>query len=478
MTDLKEKLRYGEFLRQNGRLEESVRMCNEVLNEKLDDPEAIFLFGRNMISAGKYGIAHTLYMQFLRLKPNVAAGWNNLGYCYQEAGMMDEAERCFRRTLKLEADDSTALTNLGLIHLNRCETQAAIEYGLKSLKLNPESHKTRHNLGMAYLMESRWKEGWENFEASVGYDFDRNERCYKDEPRWDGEKGKVVVAYGEQGLGDEISFASCIPDLIDDCKETVVECDERLQGLFARSFPKASVYGTRYKETIDWMDRHKLDGRIAFGSLPKHYRNRTEDFPGTPYLVADPERRIQWRALLASISDKPKIGISWQGGMIKTGKLHRSVSLEAMMPILRQDATFVSLQYRDAMTEVKQIEEMYGIQVHHWPRAIEARDYDETAALVAELDMVISVTTAVIHLSGALGVPCLVLTPRRPRWFYGMDGESLPWYKSVQIIRQKKASDWLDPINEAAYRLRTVINGKRNGDIELHGVDERSRRVA
>lgn len=473
-----EKLGQAEFLRSNGRIDECMRLCNEVLNEKIDTPEAIFMIGRCFLDLGKHGIAHSLYMQFLRLKPNVAPAWNNLGRSYMECNQLDEAERCFKRALKLEPQDGVAMSNLGLVHLNRCESKAAIDWSQKAITITPEFRAARHNLGLAYLMEQNWGPGWDNFESSVGYNADRKERIYGEEVRWDGDKGKTVIAFGEQGLGDEISFASCLPDFIRDCKEAVIECDSRLQGLFQRSFPSASVYGTRFVEVIDWANRHRLQGRVAFGSLPKFYRRATEDFPGQPYLVADPQRRIQWRALLDSLGTKKKIGISWQGGLNKTGKSRRSINLESLLPVLRQDATFVSLQYKNAAEDVKVIEEMYGIKIHHWPQCVEAKDYDETAALVAELDMVISVTTAVIHLSGALGIPCLVLTPKSPRWFYGLNGDSLPWYKSVHLIRQKRAGDWLDPINEAAYQLRNFINGKQHGNLELHGADRRDLRVA
>ena len=462
--NFREKIQHAEFLRANGRQEECVRICTEVLNEHYDQPEALFLIGHCMLDAGKPGLAHAIYQQFLRLKPNVGAAWNNLGRVYQEFNKLEEAERCFRRSLKLEPQDGVAWSNLGLIHLNRCEYAESIRNSLKALEINKDFKACRHNLGLAYLMGRQWKEGWEHFEASVGHNADRRERVYGEEQRWDGSKGKCVIAYGEQGLGDEISFASCIPDFIKDCSEAVIECDKRLEGLFKRSFPDASVYGTRYSEVIDWADRHRLDGRVAFGSLPKYYRNASEDFPGEPYLVADPERRVQWRALLDSLGPKPKVGISWQGGINKTGKTRRSVALDSLLPILRQNATFVSLQYKNAPDDIQLLEEKYGIKIHHWKRAAEAHDYDETAALVAELDLVVSVTTAVIHLSGALGVPCLVLVPKHPRWFYGLEGEEVPWYKSVKLIRQKKAGDWLDPINEAAVRVRNFVNGNTRLD--------------
>jgi tetratricopeptide (TPR) repeat protein len=463
-VNYKQKIEQAEFLRRNGRLDECMRLCNEVLNEHIDCPEALFLIGHCLLDSGKYGLAHSVYMQFLRIKPNIGAGWNNLGRAYQENNALDESERCFKRALKIDHKDSIALSNIGLVHLNRCEPEESIKASLKALEISPEFIACRHNLGLAYLLNQQWKEGWENFEASVGHNADRRERVYGNETRWDGTKGKCVIAYGEQGLGDEISFASCVPDFIQDCSEAVIECDERLLGLFRRSFPEASIYGTRYKEVIDWADRHHLEGRISFGSLPKYYRNRKEDFPGTPYLVADPERRVQWRALLDSLGPKKKIGISWQGGLNRTGKMRRSVSLESLLPVLRQDAIFVSVQYKNAREDIQYIKEKFGIEIHHWPRAAEAHDYDETAALVAELDAVVSVTTSVIHLAGALGTPAIVLTPKQPRWFYGLQGESVPWYKSVELIRQKKAGDWLDPINEAAVRVRKYLNGGQRLD--------------
>ena len=467
---MSEQISRAEFLRSEGRTEEALRVCNEVLNEHFDDPKAIFLIARIMLDSGKSGLAHALFSRFIELKPNVGAAWNNLGSCYHEAQKLDQAERCFKRATKINPEDASSLSNLGLVYLFKCQPELAIDCSRRALALHQDLRNARHNLGLALLMRREWKEGWENYEASVGCNSDRRERVYGEEKRWDGTKGQCVVAYGEQGLGDEISFASCLPEFIKDGVDPVIECDARLAGLFSRSFPGASVYGTRYKEMIDWADRHSPQARVAFGSLPKYYRNADADFPGKPYLVADPERRLQWRALLDSLGPKPKVGIAWQGGLRKTGKAHRSVQLEDLLPVLRQDATFISLQYRNAQ-DVESVKEKHGIHVHHWPRAVECADYDETAALVAELDMVISVTTAVIHLAGGLGVPCMVLTPKNPMWRYGIDGEKMLWYDSVTLIRQNKLGQWIDPISEAAYRLREWMRGKKgngSGHLQLH----------
>lgn len=472
-----ETLKRAEFLRREGRVEEAMRLANEHLNEHLEDPAALYLVGHALLESGKTGLAFSLYKQFLALRPNVPGGWNNLGRCYFETNKLDEAEMCFRRAIKIDPNDFIAYSNLGLIELNRCHPEKSIEWSQKSLDLSPTFSAAKHNLGLAHLMAQNWPEGWANYEASVGRNADRRERVYGDEPRWDGEKGKCVVAYGEQGLGDEISFASMVPDLVRDCRETVVECDVRLEGLFRRSFPQAHVYGTRYKEMIDWADKHKPEGRVAFGSLGKFYRKTAADFDGKPYLVADPERRIQWRALLDSLGPKPKVGIAWQGGILKTGKKWRSVTLDALMPVLKQDATFISLQYKHATAEIEALEQTHGIKIHHWPRAVEAKDYDETAALVAELDAVVSVTTAAIHLAGGLGVKAYVLTPMCPMWRYGLTGEQMPWYQSVELIRQQKAGNWHDPIAEAAYRLRNFLRSPHDHQ-HLRQPDDRACELA
>jgi ADP-heptose:LPS heptosyltransferase len=171
-------------------------------------------------------------------------------------------------------------------------------------------------------------------------------------------------------------------------------------------------------------------------------------------LFADPERRLQWRALLDSLGPKMKVGIAWTGGNKNTGKARRSVDLYDLLPILRQDATFVSLQYMDS-PEVLSLERDHGIKVHHWKRAVQSEDHDDCAALVAELDLVITVQTAIVHLCGALGQTCWAMLPKTPRWFYGITGDSMPWYKSVKLYRQRYK--WVDLIAEVGTDLRNLI---------------------
>lgn len=453
----KERIKRAKQAAEREDVEEAARLAHKVLNEVFEEPNSLYFAGQHLLAHNKIGLAHVLFRRLAELQPDKSEVWNELGRCYQEGHDPDIAYKCFQRSLHLKPRGICALNNMALIHINTNEPEQALELVDKSLSLDAkpgDKLDALDNKALALLSLGEWEEGFNLYEHTLGHNKHRTERLYTEpegiKGRWAGEKGKTVVCYGEQGIGDEISFGSCIPDLIRDSKKVVIDCEPKLEGLFKRSFPEADVYGTRYKTDNTWPLNYKFDSRVALSSLAKYYRKKTEDFPGTPYLKADPERRVQWRALLDTLPGL-KVGIAWNGGLTITGRVRRSLKLEQLMPILAQKASFISLEYNDASEEIERLEKR-GIKVHQWPRATLTDDYDDTAALVSELDLVISVTTAVIHLAGALGKECWTLVPPRPRWFYGF-GDSIPWYKSVQLFRHN--GRW--PIHILARRLRCRV---------------------
>lgn len=434
-------MRVGDF-------ERGIKLANEALNADFNNPIALFQMGYGFLKAEKFGLAYQMFMRAAQLQPERAEPWNNAGMCHQETWNLDDAERCFRKAMELEPNNQASLSNLALIYINRCQPKEALKWIAKAEKAaDTPNWQSQDNKALALLMLRQWKEGWATYRATAGMHKQRQLRAYNDpdEPMWDGQKGTVVV-YGNQGLGDEIAFASCIPDAIERA-EVIVDCDHRLEGLFRRSFPRAKVYGTRHAEKRDW--DHAIDYSIPNDCLPNLFRNSDEEFPGTPYLKADPERRIQWRALFDTMR-KPVIGVAWTGGLKNTGAVKRSLSLEAFLPIFRSvDATWVSLEYKDRSEELEDFERMHGVKILDYPRATRTSDYDDTAGMVAELDLVISATTAVVHLAGALGKEVWCLAPSKPRWFYGLEGDP-PWYKSLKMFRQTQ--DW--PIKDIARMLK------------------------
>jgi hypothetical protein len=190
------------------------------------------------------------------------------------------------------------------------------------------------------------------------------------------------------------------------------------------------------------------------GSVPQYLRQTYADFPRhSGYLKADPERVQRWRERLAALGGGLKVGISWQGGAVKTRRAVRSLALAQWLPILRAaGARFVNLQYTDCSGEIAEFKAASGIELVDWPEVRE--DYEDTAALVSALDLVISVCTAVIHLGGALGKPVWVMAPYSPEWRYGIAGEEMPWYPSVRVFRQPRYGEWEPVIERVADELQ------------------------
>lgn len=410
--------------------------CTRLLNENPDDVQALFLLGYVYSMAERFGLAVAVFHRLVQIAPKKGEGWNNLGMAYH--GLKDvKALDCFQRAWGLEQKGSYA-ANIGSAHLEQCRWPQALEWAGRALKMDDSIKGAHVSHGMASLALGDWKTGWAGFNHALGGKF-RKETQFADEGRWDGSKGQTVVVYGEQGIGDEVMYASCVPDIARDCS-VILECDPRLEGLFRRSFPDVTVYGTR-RLAADWMDKHQIDARCAIAGLPGFYRNDVKDFPGTPYLTADPERRLQWRALFDSWGKRPRIGIAWSGGSRHNRPKERAMGLEAFRPLIEGvDADFISLQYQDPIDEIRQAD----LPVRHFKRACQTDDYDDTAALVAELDLVVGVHTSVHHLAGALGVPGVVLVPEKTLWLYA--GDSLPWYGSAQLFKQRKGEAWAQTI--------------------------------
>jgi ADP-heptose:LPS heptosyltransferase len=193
----------------------------------------------------------------------------------------------------------------------------------------------------------------------------------------------------------------------------------------------------------DWVNHlePRPDYQVPIGSLPLHFRRRAEDVPTRAYLVADERKVAAWKSRLEALGPGPKIGLSWRGGVGHTGKARRSLTLEQLRPIFgTAGAHFVNLQYTDAQAELGELRKRHAITVHHWQEAID--DYDETAALVCALDRVVTVCTSIVHLTGALGRPAIVMVPFGSDWRYGAEGSRMLWYPSVHLVRQAAIGEW------------------------------------
>jgi tetratricopeptide (TPR) repeat protein len=437
---------------------------NEIYTALKKDPDRMALLealAYGFMKIEQYPVAyHLLKYVYSRIGPapetlnNLGMNAMSLASSSGDDKYLNEAEGIFKRGIgsikKSHAPEVKAklLENLALVSLHQNEAKIAEKLSREALE-SFESNGAHEFLAYSLLSQGRWEEGFIHYEFALGSKF-RNPKPANGEPYWNGQPGSLYIRC-EQGIGDSISYASVLNDAKKHNKITL-ECDERLGGLFKRSFPDIEIHATRFEEDPKWLKGREFDYHALIGSLCPYYRKKDEDFPRTAFLVPDPERVLQWKALLDT---KPglKVGIAWTGGLSNTFKRRRSHQLEAWLPILKTPGiTWVSLEYNDCSEEIKMFHVKHGINIEYYPRATGKVDYDETAALVSSLDCVVSTTTATVHLCGALGKECHVIVPRKTRWFYVSDSQKHRWYDSLTLWRQQ--DKW--PFE----RIAQVLKGK------------------
>jgi hypothetical protein len=313
----------------------------------------------------------------------------------------------------------------------------------RALEVKPDYVQAKWRCSVIALLKGEFDRAWADYELRHLSE-DRPQRHFQ-QARWRGESlaGKTLLVHAEQGLGDEILFASCLPDVLALAQHCVIDCHPKVAPIFRRSFPAATVHGGYQTQDASWLeDFPRPDYQIAVGSLCQLLRNHPGDFPlHAGYLRADPHKAAAWKARLDAMGPELKVGLSWQGGtQLSRGGL-RSLTLQQLLPVLQvQGVEFVDLQYTDSTLERGEIEQHHGIRVAHWQEAID--DYDETAALIVALDLTLSVCTSVVDLAGALGRPVWVMTPFSPDWRFGCAGERMAWYPAAKLFRQQRRGEW------------------------------------
>jgi tetratricopeptide (TPR) repeat protein len=444
MTDRETRLLEAKAL-INTQPDEAVYICNEILNEDFegqDGQKALFMIAYIMLEAGRLGLAYNLYKRCLELNPKQSYIYSNMGRAFDNVDK-PRALEVYKHAIKINPANPDAWANAGHLYMEMGQPAKCIEYSNKALSLNADCTAARHNIALSNIMLKNWSIGWGQYAASLGCK-ERPVRDYGLEDLKPGVKGGRLLVYGEQGVGDEIMFASCLADAAKDF-DIVLDTDSRLQSLFARSFD-FPVYGTRFKDESPILSEHELDYQVAIGQLPAIYRAEG-NFPGTPYLKPCPERSIMWRALFDTFKGK-KIGIAWTGGTVSNHKEQRCIDLDTFSQLFDEANTYVCLEYNPV-----KISDLERYNLKHYPKTVgKGQDIDDLAALISQLDMVITVCTTVLHIAGALGKECHVLVPSWPPPTMHVEG-NLPWYSSVHMHRQKKGESW----NKVIRRVRQCL---------------------
>ncbi|MCH7803099.1 MAG: hypothetical protein IH937_03365 [Acidobacteria bacterium] len=422
--------------------DEALRLCSEVMTEEPDSKmghAALFMAGYIMLEAERFGLAYHIYSRCAEIRPDMSSCYQNMATSLELIDP-DKALKLFQKAQSLDPNNHESMANEGLLWLKKGNPRKCIKLNKKALLMNPGNMVCQHNIGLAKLMLKDWS-GWAEYSATLGVK-GRTKVDYGI-PEWDGKAPGKLLVYGEQGVGDEIMFVSMLKELMAD-HEIVLDTDERLRTLFDRSFD-CQVYGTRFQsESNIRLDHPDLDYQVAIGQLGELFRSKG-DFPGTHYLVANPDQKIMYRALFDTFPGK-KIGIAWTGGTPQMGQHKRSFDVDELHTLLNKPGnTFISLEYNPINQE-----DMDNFGIKTFPHVTgKGQNIDELASLISQLDMVVTVCTTVVYIAGALGVPCYVLVPSEPSYRYHSEG-CFPWYKSVTLARQKEGQEWRSVVKDLA----------------------------
>ncbi|MGH8726094.1 MAG: tetratricopeptide repeat protein, partial [Burkholderiales bacterium] len=485
------RIRLSELLRETDRHDAAEAAARDALEIDDEAPAAHLNLGMVYRARGRMKRAVECFERAVELHPHQVQAMQQLALALREEDRMDEAEKHLRAALRARPDEPAFLADLGMILGDQMRYREALELFdralaiapqfaaalnrkallldhlgdrtqplellREALKLAPDDDYAHYNLGLHHLKYGEYAPGWDGYEHRRSFDSFIGKYRRFALPEWSGQplEEHTVLVLPEQGLGDEIMFGSCLPDLAARARHVIVECDQKLEAVLRRSLPRCTVVSRQRTLANDWITRiePKPDLLVAAGSLARRFRRQAADFPQQAFLKADAGAVSAWSSRLEAIGPGRKIGLSWRGGVGFTGKKRRSLSLEQLVPVLRLPGMhFVNLQYTDVRDEMRALEQRHSLRVHHWQEAID--DYDQTAALVCALDGVLTVCTAIVHLTGALGRPALVMVPFGADWRYGAAGERMVWYPSVRLLRQREVAQWGEVLDEVSRRLR------------------------
>lgn len=436
----------GNTLLAQKKLESAVACYDRALELKPEFAEVCYNLGNARQEQHKLEEAVACYERALALKPLLPEAHYNLGNALYALERLDEARSSFELAIALRPHYAEAQYNLGCVLQDMGKQEAALERIELALALKPEYPQARFALALARLKNGEFAEGWQAYESRwASEDHNTPDRHYP-WPRWNGDPlgaGRLLL-WGEQGVGDEIQFASMIPDLVRAGQHVVLDCDPRLKPLFQRSFPRIEVRccDDAPVETLPGIAAH-----LPTGSLPRLYRVSELNFSDSPspYLKADPARRAAFRERY--YDGRKLVGLAWRTTNAKTGQ-RRSVSLAQLAPLFAlPDVRWISLQYGDFDALEAQAEAAEA------PLRIDRdvdqmRDMDGFAAQIAAMDRVICIDNSTAHLAGALGVPVWTMLPFAADWRWMMGRSYSPWYPSLRLFRQPRRGAW-EPVIDA-----------------------------
>ncbi len=433
------------ILLEQAKAEEAAALLQDRLPSAPGDAKMRTLLGMALDDLGRPSEALSHYQAALAAAPDSIEAQTNIAITLLDLGRHDEALEACRKAGVLNPQSPDPLVNAGTIHYRRRQPERAIECYQAALALDPQNARAHFNLALALLLSGDYRRGWEEFEWRW-----RGVRGFTPRrlpvPPWQGEsiEGRTILVHGEQGYGDMIQCARYLPLLTEMGARVVLEVPAVMARLF-ESMP-AALRVVRAGDDVPPVACH-----VPIMSLPHRFGTALGTIPSRfPYLTPDPADVARWGAKVKGASGL-RVGLVWAGVAIKKYDARRSIALAQMKPLLAQTGiSWFSLQKGPPAGQLEEI----AAPSRPTDLMHEVDDFADTAALIANLDLVVTVDTAVAHLAGAMSKPVWILSRFDGCWRWLLDRDDSPWYPTARLLRQSTPGHWDDVIARVGDALR------------------------
>lgn len=428
-------------------------LYRKILKENPNNADAWHLLGLTAYQVGKYDEAIGHINKAISINPNQALFYSNLGMVYDASGEEDEAAENFLKALNIDPNYTKANVahyNLGVFCMEKGKIMEALEHYNRAIELDKDFYEARWNRSLVLLLLGKFEEGWKDYEYRFKKEKPTDSRVF-DKPKWDGSslEGKRILILSEQGFGDNINFIRYIPLIKEKKGYIILECKRELRRLF-EDFPGIDEFVEMRSGIVPSV---KFDFYIHLMSLPGVFGTNLSNIPNkVPYIFADAELSEKFK--LYFNEDCFNIGIVWAGNPEQANDKNRSAEFGKFKVL--KNIPKVKLYSLQKGGVAQQLDDSHVINM-----ADKINDFSDTAAIIENLDLVISVDTSVAHLAGAMGKPVWTILTFMPDWRYMLGRNDSLWYPSMRLFRQQKLGDWDFVFNEVSKELGKIIRDKQ-----------------
>ena len=460
----------------------SEKYINKALNHNSEEVFGLNILGLLYLEKNEILNAIEIFKKSILINPKYADSYNNLGKCYIDLEKLNLAYLNFKKAYKINPNSDLPLINIANILSLKDKNKLAIKFYEKAKKINPknqqvdkniiicnvrlknfkwveekflnlqDSNNLSHDLTLSYsyllLNKKNFKKGFNYFDARLSTNEIPKKNIYHYNIIKAGHRQKKIennnkiLIVKEQGIGDEILFSSMYNDLIkNNFSNLKIECDHRLLKIFKRSFGSNIFYPFGHYSGLK-KNIKKFDNILYAGSLTKYFRKNEKDFITQPYIKTLIKLDENFNLILSDFKDKKKVGISWKSVFNIFGGL-KSLKLNDFKKLYSDKRLFINLQYGDTFTEVSEFRDN-GKYIYNFDNLDLFNDFDSLISILKNLDVFVTVSNSTAHFAGALGIPTILICPKKSSTYYYWDYEDgrTPWYDSVSIIKFKKSIDY------------------------------------